>query len=120
MLANAVVSASTDPEGFGRVAVEAQAMGRPTIATDHGGSRETILRGETGWLIPPGDAVALAAAIDEALALGPAQTAALGLHAMHYMAQHFSRARMVPETLAVYQELLSHKMFPTIALQVAS
>ena len=45
MLSDVVVSASTDPEGFGRVIVEAQAMGRPVVATDHGGARETIIPG---------------------------------------------------------------------------
>ncbi len=64
MLADVVVSASNRPEGFGRVIVEAQAMGRPVVATDHGGARETVLPGETGWLVPPGDRNALAAAIE--------------------------------------------------------
>ena len=50
-LADVVVSASTDPEGFGRTIVEAQAMGRPVIATDHGGARETVVPGSTGWLV---------------------------------------------------------------------
>ena len=45
MLADVVVSASSDPEGFGRTIVEAQAMGRPVVATDHGGARETIVPG---------------------------------------------------------------------------
>src|SRR5258707_4574050 len=53
VLADVVVSASTDPEGFGRVILEAQAMGRPVVATDHGGARETILPGATGWAPPP-------------------------------------------------------------------
>ena len=70
MLADVVVSASSDPEGFGRVIVEAQAMGRPVVATDHGGARETIVPGVTGWLVPPRDPAALAAAIGEALSLG--------------------------------------------------
>jgi len=48
MVSTVVVSASTDPEGFGRVPVEAQAMGRPIIATDHGGARETIVREKQG------------------------------------------------------------------------
>ncbi len=55
MLADVVVSASTEPEGFGRVIVEAQAMGRPVVATDHGGARETIVPGVTGWLVPARD-----------------------------------------------------------------
>jgi DNA-binding NarL/FixJ family response regulator len=77
MLADVVVSASTDPEGFGRVIVEAQAMGRPVVATDHGGARETILPGVTGWLAAPGDPAALAQAIGAALALDDAVAYAL-------------------------------------------
>ena len=60
MLADVVISASTDPEAFGRVAAEAHAMGRPVIASDHGGARETVIAGETGWLVPPGDSDAIA------------------------------------------------------------
>ena len=77
MLADVVVSASLDPEAFGRVAVEAQAMGRPTIATDHGGARETLVDGETGWLVPPGNARALARALEAALAIDAAEREAL-------------------------------------------
>lgn len=106
MLATAVVSASTDPEGFGRIAVEAQAMGRPCIASDHGGSQETILRGETGWLVPPGDAIALSRAIQEALSLTPHQRAILATRAMAHVAALFTREKMVAETLATYCELL--------------
>ncbi len=72
MLANVVVSASTDPEGFGRVPIEAQAMGRAIIATNHGGAKETIIDSHTGWLVPPSDADALANAIDFALSGGVA------------------------------------------------
>ena len=43
LAADIVVSASTDPEAFGRVAAEAGAMGRAVIATDHGGARETVI-----------------------------------------------------------------------------
>src|SRR5690606_13014407 len=71
MLADVVVSASNRPEGFGRVAVEAQAMGRPVVATDHGGARETVVAGETGWLVPLADPAAMAAAISQALSLEP-------------------------------------------------
>lgn len=109
MLSTVVVSASTDPEGFGRVPVEAQAMGRPVVATDHGGARETILRGETGWLVPPGDAPAMAAAIREALSLQPQQRAILATRAMAHVAQNFTREKMVDETLNVYAELLKEK-----------
>lgn len=109
MMATVVVSASTDPEGFGRVPVEAQAMGRPVIASDHGGVRETIVRGETGWLIPPGDPAALSRAIAEALALSQNQRAILATRAMTHIAQNFTREKMVGETLDIYAEILREK-----------
>lgn len=106
MLATVVVSASTEPEGFGRVPVEAQAMGRPVVATDHGGARETILRAETGWLVPPNDSKALAQAIDEALSLSAQERDVLAAHAIDHVTRNFSRELMVARTLAVYAELL--------------
>lgn len=109
MLANVVVSASTDPEGFGRVPIEAQAMGRPIIATNHGGAMETILPGYTGWLVPPGDADALANAMEEALNMHSEQRSFMATHAMMHVAEHFTRGRMVDETMNVYAELLQEK-----------
>ena len=49
-LSDAVVSSSIEPEAFGRVAVEAQAMQKPIIASNFGGSKETIINGKTGFL----------------------------------------------------------------------
>jgi glycosyltransferase involved in cell wall biosynthesis len=106
MLADVVVSASSDPEGFGRVAAEAQAMGRPAIATDHGGARETILPGVTGWLVPPRDPTALAAAIGEALSLGPDERQHLAERATAHIAAYFTSAAMCAHTIAVYEQLL--------------
>jgi len=106
MLADVVVSASLDPEAFGRVAVEAQAMGRPTIATDHGGARETLVHGETGWLVPPGNDRALARALAAALAIEPAEREALAARAMARVRAHYSKEAMCAATLAVYRELL--------------
>ena len=103
-LASVVVSASTEPEAFGRIAVEAQAMGRPVIATDHGGARETVVPGETGWLYPPGDAEALAAAVDEALELDPSARAHMGMTARARIHAGYSVAAMQRATLAVYEE----------------
>lgn len=109
MLSTVVVSASTDPEGFGRIPVEAQAMGRPIVATDHGGAQETVKRGETGWLVEPGDSHALAKAISEALALDPRQRAILATRCMTHIAEHFTREKMADETLNLYAELLQTK-----------
>jgi len=104
-LADVVVSASTDPEGFGRVIVEAQAMGRPVVATDHGGARETI-QPSTGWLVPPRDPAALAIAIDEALALDQDGRAAFGRRARAQVAAGYTREIMCARTIEVYEELL--------------
>ncbi len=106
MLADVVVSASTEPEGFGRVVVEAQAMGRPVIATAHGGALETVRPGETGWLVPPADPAALAGAIAAALDLSPDDRFALAERAYEHVRQNFTVARMTGQTIAIYEELL--------------
>ena len=106
MLADVVVSASTSPEGFGRVIVEAQAMGRPVIATDHGGARETVVPGRTGWLVPPGDARALAEALTETMRLGPEARIAHAERAIDHVRRHFNAITMAARTLAVYDEIL--------------
>jgi len=106
MLADVVVSASTEPEGFGRIIVEAQAMGRPVIATAHGGAAETVIPGETGWLVPPGDADALAAALGEALALSPEARLARAERALAHVRAAFTTQHMTANTIAIYEELL--------------
>ncbi|MCC7281741.1 MAG: glycosyltransferase family 4 protein [Acetobacteraceae bacterium] len=107
LLASVVVSASTDPEGFGRVVIEGQAMGRPVVATNHGGAAETVLDGATGLLVPPGEPAALAAAIETMLGLDPASAAALGTRAReHVLEQGYTTEAMCAATLAVYRELL--------------
>ncbi|MGH1456020.1 MAG: glycosyltransferase family 4 protein [Alphaproteobacteria bacterium] len=110
MLSTVVISASTDPEGFGRIPVEAQAMGRPIIATDHGGAQETIIRGHTGWLVPPNDSDALAQSIDEALSLDQNQRAILATRSMAHIAEHFTKDIMVEKTLDVYTEVLGSSL----------
>jgi len=106
MLTDAVISASTDPEAFGRVVIEAQAMGRPVIAPDHGAARETIIDGETGWLIPPADPEALAQALDKALALDDTVRARMAELAAKNARENFSKQAMCAKTLNVYNEVL--------------
>jgi glycosyltransferase involved in cell wall biosynthesis len=120
MLAEVVVSASSDPEGFGRVIAEAQAMGRPAIATDHGGARQTMIPGVTGWLVPPRQPAALAAAIGEALALGPEQRSLLAQRAAARIAAHFTGAAMCARTIAVYEELLFPEAPEAVAAEAAA
>ena len=105
-LADVVVSASIEPEGFGRVAVEAQAMGVPVVATDHGGARETVDAGSTGWLIPPNDPQALAEAMSEALDLDEEARSRLAAVARARAVRLFGRPTMCARTLDVYRELI--------------
>jgi glycosyltransferase involved in cell wall biosynthesis len=105
-LADVVVNASTDPEAFGRVVIEAQAMACPVIATDHGGAVETIEHDVTGWRVTPGDADELAAGLDYVLSLSDQERAAVGAAARDSVKANYTTARMQAATIAVYQELL--------------
>ncbi|MCP4393256.1 MAG: glycosyltransferase family 4 protein [Alphaproteobacteria bacterium] len=111
MLADVVVSASTQPEAFGRVAIEGQAMGRVVIATDHGGSRETVIHNNTGFLVPPDDAYALRDALQSALGLNAKKRQDISSRAIDNVSKNFSTVRMCNKVLAVYEELLSSKNF---------
>jgi glycosyltransferase involved in cell wall biosynthesis len=106
MLTDVVVSASMDPEAFGRIIPEAQALGRPVIATNHGGALETVIQGETGWLVPPGDILALTNAIEGALALDGDARKVLAQKAVANVREKFSKNVMCAKTLSVYDEIL--------------
>ena len=106
LLADVVVHASTAPEAFGRVVIEAQAMGRPMIAADLGGPVETVEAGVTGWRVPPGDPAALAAAIDAVLGLPGETLAAVGAAARAAVLGRCTTAAMQAATLGVYREVL--------------
>ena len=106
LAADAVLNPSLEPEAFGRTAAEAQAMGAPVVAADHGGAREAVAPGETGWLAAPGDADALAAALSEALSLDAEARAALAARARARIVARFSKTALQDATLRVYRELL--------------
>ncbi len=113
LAASAVVVASTEPEAFGRSAVEAQAMGAPVVVTNIGAVPETVLAppdvvadARTGWRIPPGDAGAMADALTQALELRATQRDGLALRARAHVEQHFSLPKMCAQTLAIYVNLL--------------
>lgn len=109
-MADVVLSTSSiEPEAFGRTTVEAMAMGKPVIATAHGGSLETVIPGENGWLVKPSDPLALAEAIDQALGLGAAQLKAYGENGRLRVTEKFTAKAMCEQTLAFYHELLRHK-----------
>jgi glycosyltransferase involved in cell wall biosynthesis len=106
MLADVVVSASTEPEAFGRVVSEAQAMGCPVVASDHGGAREQVVGNRTAFLYPPGDASQLAAMIRQALALGSGERERLAQEARAHVMANFDKRQMCSATLALYREIL--------------
>jgi glycosyltransferase involved in cell wall biosynthesis len=103
-LSDVVVHASTKPEAFGRVVIEAQAMGRPVIASNIGGPVETVRHGDTGWRVPPNDPDALAAAVAMALDLDPDERVALGQRAR---ASVPTVRAMQDATLDVYEAVLT-------------
>jgi glycosyltransferase involved in cell wall biosynthesis len=107
-LADIVVAPSVEPEAFGRVPVEAQAMGRLVISTNHGGACETVVNNETGWLVEPGNVDALAAAIHHALNLPPEEKQRISTQAMEHVRYGFSSEIMCQKTLEVYWELIGH------------
>ena len=104
-LADVVVSSSLDPEAFGRVIVEAQAMGRPTISANHGGGSEIIIDGLTGWLFKPGDADDLSDKINKALSLNKDNRDKLAINAIKRAKLNFNNETMCAKTLQVYAEL---------------
>ena len=109
MATDVVVSASTRPEAFGRVIVEAQAMGRPVVAPSHGPSAEIIIPGVTGWLFTPSDPVSLADVLDRALRLTQDERIRLAEAAIARVREHFSKAEMCAKTLAVYEEIMARR-----------
>ena len=106
MLADVVAMPSIKPEPFGRVAIEALAMGRPVVAFRHGGAVESIDEGRTGWLADPLSVDALAEALQTALSLTPRKRRALAKDARQQMTDQFSKDMMCERTLAVYKSLL--------------
>ena len=109
MLSDIVISASIEPEAFGRVGAEAQSLGRLVIAANHGGARETVVDGETGWLTPPGDAKALGSIINRALVQTAKERQVFSEQAIQHIRNKYSKSNMCNKTLEVYNALLGPK-----------
>lgn len=106
LLADLAIAPSLEPEAFGRTAVEPQVMGRPVMAADHGATRETVVPGETGWLVKPGDAEAWANALMEACEAGAAKRQVMGQAARTRARRLYSVDAMCEATLDVYARVL--------------
>ena len=113
LAAAAVVVPSIEPESFGRVAVEAQAVGTPVLVCALGAGAEPVLAPpdtepakRSGWRVTPSDPALLADAISEALSLGASGRDALAQRARKQVEERFSNERMVQETLGAYTTLI--------------
>ncbi len=102
-----VVSASTEPEAFGRVAVEAQSMERPIIASNIGGSNETIIDEKTGFLYEAGDAMSLSKKILKLLYLDDTILKSIGIQGRKNIVQKFNVEKMCFSTYSEYKRLLN-------------
>jgi glycosyltransferase involved in cell wall biosynthesis len=123
LAAHVTVVASTEPEAFGRTAIEAASVACPVIATDLGAPPETVLAPPavpedeaTGWLVPPGDADALAERLAQVLALPEAARAGVGERARRHAVSNFSVVAMQQSTLALYDRLLGTSLHARIEL----
>lgn len=109
LAADLAAAPSLEPEAFGRTAVEPQAMARPVLAAAHGGAVETVADGETGWLVPPGNAAAWAAALAGALDAGSERRAEMGRAGRARVERLFSVEAMTAATLGVYAQVLASR-----------
>ena len=101
-----MIHASTSPEPFGQVIVEGMMAGKPVVATDAGGPREIVVAGETGLLVPAGDAAAMAAAI-VFLLRSPDTAQEMGRRGYARACTLFSIEKTVEKVEAVYHYLLA-------------
>jgi glycosyltransferase involved in cell wall biosynthesis len=101
MVSDIVVSASIEPEGFGLTLVEAQAMGKPVIATAHGGSLETVFDGLNGWLVEPGNDNHMAKALKQGV-LNQELRIRLGKEGQKLVKHRFTIQKMCQKTLVLY------------------
>jgi glycosyltransferase involved in cell wall biosynthesis len=112
LVADVAILPTIVPESFGRAAVEPQAMGRPVIASSHGGTVETVADGTSGWLVPPGDAPAWAAAMIRAIELGPTRRTEMGQVGRNRTRQLYRVDAMCAATLAAYEQVLAAHRLP--------
>lgn len=101
----ASVLASTKREGLPKTVIEAMVYGVPTVVTDTGGTAELVVDGETGFVVPPGDAVALARSL-QYLCEHPTEAAAMGRHGRERIDRHFNIRDTIAKTLSLYQNMI--------------
>ena len=106
-ISNIVISSSIEPEAFGRVAVEAQSMEKLIIASDIGGSNETIIDKKTGFLFKSNDAKSLSEKILEALSLDDTTSKIMGIDGRKNIVNKFNVEKMCFSTYSEYKKLIN-------------
>ena len=101
-----IVSASIEPEAFGRVSVEAQSMEKPIIASNIGGSNETVVDEKTGYLFKAGDAKSLSQKILKTLTIDETQLKLIGVEGRKNIVQKFNVEKMCFSTYSEYKRLI--------------
>jgi len=101
------ISASIEPEAFGRIAVEAQSMEKLIIASNSGGSNETVIDEKTGFLFDSGNAKSLSQKILKAVALDDASLKSIGAEGRKNIIQKFNVERMCFSTYSEYKRILN-------------
>jgi glycosyltransferase involved in cell wall biosynthesis len=125
MLADVVVLPSTAPQSFDRVFAEAQAIGRPVVATEIGSIREQADRGAMVWLTAPDDGVGLYDAANAALALTAAERERNAPEAIAGVRQYYSQAAAALRMVELYRDLMArhtaeHPEKPRISLALTA
>ena len=106
-VSDVVVSASIEPEAFGRVAVEAQSMEKLIIASDIGGSNETIIDEKTGFLFKSGDETSLSKKIIRAITMDEITIKSMGEEGRKNIKKKFNVEKMCFSTYSEYKRLLN-------------
>tara|TARA_B100000900_G_scaffold322316_1_gene281716 strand:- start:519 stop:1673 length:1155 start_codon:yes stop_codon:yes gene_type:complete len=106
-VADIIISASIEPEAFGRVSVEAQSMQKIIIASDLGGSNETVIDEKTGYLFKSGDANSLSEKILKVLNLDEITRKSLGAEARKNVVDKFNVEKMCFSTYSEYKKLIN-------------
>ena len=107
-LADVVVSASIEPEAFGRVSVEAQSMEKPIIASNIGGSKETIINKKTGFLYKHDDPRELAKILNTVIQLSPDELKSIGNEGRKNITRKFDVETMCQSNLKEYRRLIKN------------
>jgi len=102
-----IVSSSIEPEAFGRVSVEAQSMEKPIIASNIGGSNETVIDEKTGYLFKAGDAKSLSQKILKTLTIDETQLKLIGVEGRKNIVQKFNVEKMCFSTYSEYKRLIN-------------